>query len=300
MSEIIAPVYEFLLWNNCNNNCKFCHQKANKEKYPNKFLNDAGRMKSIKLVHEFISEGKLPEGSNVLFMGGELFDNELPSVLEENLLGLVHLIVSLMRFNRVGLFYMNSNLIYENTHLLFKFCDILTEAGMDERVRFTTSYDLAYRYATNDSRTLMERNMIVFNKSYPKFNKVANLIMTDVAVDGLLAYPQYLSSFKETYGFELIPFPYIILHEEMAATRGDIQNLLFKLNSTYPGFLDKYVKNVSLPQEKVIWEFNGTELVYQTAKDAECGHNENFRRVYKDDNRCFICDCLSLNQLVNP
>ena len=26
---IIKPIYEFLVWDNCSNNCQFCHQRNN-------------------------------------------------------------------------------------------------------------------------------------------------------------------------------------------------------------------------------------------------------------------------------
>jgi biotin synthase-like enzyme len=30
---IFKPIYEFLLWNNCNNNCKFCFQRKDPRLY---------------------------------------------------------------------------------------------------------------------------------------------------------------------------------------------------------------------------------------------------------------------------
>ena len=114
------PIYEFLLWNTCKNNCKFCHQKANKARFPGKFPDDEGKYKSIKLVEHYIKNGNCIDGSNILLMGGELFDTKLSEKTEYAFLQLIDTIVNRMYNQQTFLFYMNSNLIYEDLNLLYK------------------------------------------------------------------------------------------------------------------------------------------------------------------------------------
>ena len=48
--QVIKPIYEFILWDNCLNNCKFCWQKQQ-----NTFSTDEMRKKSVDLVIDFIN-----------------------------------------------------------------------------------------------------------------------------------------------------------------------------------------------------------------------------------------------------
>lgn len=293
---IQQPINEFLLWNNCNNHCKFCHQKANKTKYPGKFPDDKGKLKSIQLVKSFIEDGKVANGSHFLFMGGELFDTELSTETESAFLNLAAMVANRMIANLTGLLYLNTNLIYSDTSLLYKFLRTFTDKGLDNRLRLTTSYDIDYRYKNLQDKQTVEHNMQKISKDFPNVARVANCILTDKACEFLYSNLDFLSAFKQKYGFELNLIPYITLHQYMAPQRKDLLSLFVKLNTVYPGFIERYTDNLAVNQERILWEFNGNELIYASSKNADCGHNENFRRVYANDDRCFICDC---NQLFN-
>lgn len=294
----MQPINEFLLWNSCKNHCKFCHQKANRKKYPGKFPDDEGKLKSLQLVEKFIREGGTAPRSHILFMGGELFDSQMSPATRGAFKHLAQLVASRMLSGDTGLLYLNSNLIYQDTSLLHTILHVFNDKGLGSRVRFTTSYDLAYRYKDRHDRILAERNMREVSRCYPSMPRVANCIITDKACGFLMRYPILLNSFKELCGFELNLIPYIRLHDYMAPTRAEMLSLLLKMDETYPGYIDRYVSNLAVTQERVLWEFDGEKLVYASSKDAPCGHNENFRRVYRGDDRCFICDCLKLRDAV--
>ena len=67
----IKPITEFLLWDNCNNNCKFCFQRKN----PRLFSLD-GQKQILDNVLSFLNSDDYIKGSHVLVVGGELFDRE--------------------------------------------------------------------------------------------------------------------------------------------------------------------------------------------------------------------------------
>ena len=65
----MKKIYEFLLWDNCNNNCKFCWQRENPRLYDHNT-----RLIIIDEVIKFIKSDKFEKGSHILVCGGEIFD----------------------------------------------------------------------------------------------------------------------------------------------------------------------------------------------------------------------------------
>ena len=299
-------IYEFLLWNTCKNNCKFCHQKANKGRFPGKFPEDEGKYESIKLVEKYIKEGNCKDGSDILMMGGELFDTKLSEKTERAFIQLIDTIFTRLHNRKVFHFYFNSNLIYEDMSLLYKVLDRFFNFEHfcknghwkcfvpENLVYFTTSYDIAYRYRTEEDKHLVERNLKELSKRYPNLTKTANFILTDKGCEFLLNNPEFPREFQDEYGCRLNPIPYIILDPAMAAPRKTVQQTLLALNYVDPYFLETYIKNMNANRERILLEYDGTKLINASSKNASCGHNENFRRVYKDDSRCFICDCMNM------
>lgn len=302
----MEPIYEFLLWNTCKNNCRFCHQKANKARFPGKFPDDEGKYKSIKLVEQYIKNGNYIDGSDLLMMGGELFDTKLSEKTERAFMQLIDTIFTRLHNRKLFRFYFNSNLIYEDMDLLYKVLDRFYNFEKfcknghwkcfipENRVFFTTSYDIAYRYRTEDDRHLVEDNLKRLSKRYPHITKTANFILTDKGCEFLLSNPKFPREFEDEYGCRLNPIPYIILDPAMAATRKTVQQTLLALNYADPYFLRTYINSMKADKERILLEFDGTKLSNASSKNASCDHNENFRRVYKDDDRCFICDCMNM------
>lgn len=294
-----APIYEFLLWNNCNNNCKFCHQKANREKYPGKFTDDFGKHKSISLVSEFIQAGSIAPGSHFLLMGGELFDTKLSTRTEAAFLHLAIQVKTMMLTGLVGYFYLNSNLLYEDRTLLDKFLAIFKEVDLLKRVLFTTSYDFGpgFRFESKKDRAIAESNMLNISRDYPDMRRTANCILTAEACTFLSNNREYLGYFKQEFGFDINLIPYIRLGEGMAATRSTILSTLMDLDITSPGILERVKTTHTASPVKILWEFDGENLAYVTAKNANCGHSINFTKVYSDSVQCFICDIIQIYKL---
>ena len=301
------PIYEFLLWNTCKNNCKFCHQKANKARFPGKFPEDEGKYKSIRLVEQYIKQNNCENGSDILLMGGELFDTKLSEKTEREFMQLIDIIFTRLNNRKTFSFYFNTNLIYEDLTLLYKVLDRFYKYDRlcnnghyykpfvpENMIYFTTSYDIAYRYRTENDMQLFQNNLKKISKKYPNITKTANFILTDKGCEYLLHNPEFPREFRDEYGCRLNPIPYIILDPSMAATRKTVQSTLLALYYTDPYFLETYIRRMDAYRKRVLLEFDSTKLTNASSKNADCGHNENFRRVYKDDNRCFICDCLNL------
>ena len=70
----MKTIYEFLLWNNCGNNCKFCHQRAHERKIDDKILMPKEQIESLNKCKEFLESDKFEDGNHILLVGGEIFD----------------------------------------------------------------------------------------------------------------------------------------------------------------------------------------------------------------------------------
>ncbi len=110
--QVIKPIYEFILWDNCSNNCKFCWQKQQ-----NSYSTDEMKDRSIDLVKNFICSENFEIGSHVLLVGGEIFDT-MDHKICDKIKMLISLIIGKMIASEIDLFYINTNLLNTNFNLM--------------------------------------------------------------------------------------------------------------------------------------------------------------------------------------
>ena len=144
---MIKPIYEFLLWDNCNNNCKFCFQRKNGNTFSVK-----DKINSLGKVLEFLESDQYVKGSHILLVGGEIFDDSnLP--LKVIWMSYIEKIIAKMVSGDIDLLYINTNLIYEDLSLLKYLLTHIKEADLWNRFKFTTSYDIEGRFAIKKRET---------------------------------------------------------------------------------------------------------------------------------------------------
>ena len=141
----IKPIYEYLLWDNCKNHCSFCFLKKNSI-----LLKEEQKCEALKKALHLI-DTEFVKGSHVLFVGGELYDTITPKyeqTMKEAHSDIVHKIIE----NYIDLFYVNTNLIYEDLSLLDDLISKLQKNMLFDRLKFTTSFDLVGRFKTNKDK----------------------------------------------------------------------------------------------------------------------------------------------------
>ena len=121
----IKPIYEFLVWDNCNNNCKFCFQRENP-----RLFNQEGRKMVLDQTIKFIDSDTFKKGSHILICGGEIFDNPKDINI---LYDFFSQIIDRMNNGIIDLLYLNTNLIYENIAPLFNVLDNANLSGFVSR-----------------------------------------------------------------------------------------------------------------------------------------------------------------------
>lgn len=281
MSEY-KPIYEFLVWDNCNNNCKFCFQRENP-----RLFNKSKRQEILDEVLNFIQSDKFIKGSHILVCGGEIFDKPQDDL---QLNYFFTEIISLMVNDVIDLLYINTNLIYKITEGLEFLLRNIKANNLFDRLKFTTSYDLEGRFRTEESRKLMLNNLKWIKAKYPECNIVSNTILTKPVCESIINKEFSVKEFMEEYKCWVNLIPYIVLDESLTPSREQIFKALRMVGNECEGYLEKYVPNMSITQEKWLYMYKDNEFKFCSCElSPECGHSINFKR-YSNKGTCFCCD----------
>lgn len=274
-------IYEFLIWDNCNNNCSFCFQREKP-----RLFNHQKRAFILEEVIKFIQSDKFIKGSHILVCGGEIFDKP-QDILQLNCFFTE--ILNLMKMNVIDLLYINTNLIYKNLEGLDFLLRNIKANNFFDRLRFTTSYDLEGRFKTEDTKKLMLSNLVWINDKYPECKPVVNTILTKQVCQAILDKTFSLRAFMESYKCWINLIPYIILDNSLTASREQIFKALRAVEQECPNYLATYIPNMSITQEKLLYMYKNNGFQFCSCELAECGHSVNFKR-YSDKGTCFCCD----------
>ena len=297
------PIIEFLLWNDCeaHGKCAFCWQQAKHDS--SKFLNNEEKINSINCVQDFLYrnfsiqyDGKNKyTGNHILLVGGEIFDIKDTQVKDE-LMKLLTNIIFMMSLKEIDLLYLNTNLLYSDLSLLCWFLSIVQDYKLFDRLRFTTSWDLAGRFDIKEKEELFSKNIKYIKEKYPEIHIVVNSILTKQYCEKIIKDPTFVKDFQDTYKVQVNTIPYIVLTDWLAPTKGQVMKALLAINSVIPNYIRDYVNNFSLPQPKLLYEYNSTDkdLIYCSSDIDSCGHSENFKNYCTDHTKCYICDIKQL------
>lgn len=277
----MKKIYEFLLWDNCSNNCKFCWQRENPRIYDH-----LKRVEILTEVENFIKSDKFEKGSHILVCGGEVFDkpsdfSALNSFFSNRVQDMLNGVVDLL--------YINTNLIYTNIKGVYDMLTQLQQAGLISKVRFTTSYDIEGRFKNERDRTLMLTNLKTLKQKFPNLPIVVNTILTKQACGAILSNKFDVGQFMSDYDCWINFIPYIVLDNELTAPRELIFKTLNYVNGKCPGYLERYVPNMCIEQEKWLYMYKNNEFQFCSCKLSDCGHSENFKK-YSSGGTCFCCD----------
>lgn len=281
-------ITEYLAWNDCNNNCKFCWQRLKPKS------NTQQRLEAMKLIKEDMLSLDLPyEDSHVLFVGGELFF-EQDIETKNTLYDLFKCLFDLMYNKKVNRSYINTNLLYDPNYLLFPVLDMAAEKNLLQRLNFTTSGDESDRFIGikgDEKRHLFYSNLKALRQRYPKMNIMVNLILTKQFCDDVLRCGFDINRYEKDLGVIMNVIPYIKLKtDERTPSRDEVLSTIIKLDSQQPGYLKRTCDNhTSHPIRKLLHYENG-KLVDVSCDLNDCGHAINFNRCYSDSESCFACD----------
>ena len=315
----MKKIYEFLLWNNCGNNCTFCHQRAHERRIDDNILTPDEQIRSLLLCREFL-DTTFENGNHILLVGGEIFDIQNEQV-KKVLIDLIIHIKEKMCKNEIELLYVNTNLLYENTDLLDWFLSLYETNGLIKRIKFTTSYDMVGRFTSKARELLFYKNLKRLTDTYTDIKIVVNTVLTKEAckricedkfgADYLLEYLQNQGKNEHTikqwidyFKVKINTIPYIILDYDKAPsapTKKEVFETLLHIDAIIPGYLQEYSDNIGLKQEKLLFEYNkiNNSFVFCSSKMGNCGHSVNFQQSFGDSKECFPCQIAILAKYSN-
>jgi hypothetical protein len=273
-------MYEYVLWSNCGNHCKFCWQKNKNDNTT--FLTVEEKSSVLQALRNEVK--KLPY-CDLLIVGGEVF--EFNSFQEYMILHeLADFLFGLLISDKIRFLYLNTNLLYKRLEGVGAFLTkVATTPHLFNKIKFTTSFDIYGRFKNDNDKNLFLSNLDTLTYSFTNLHVIVNMILTKQFCVSQFNLKEFCTRYR--VGFHLIP--YITLHEEMRPKLTDIIECFSFVENMYPGYAKENAMNYDLKQEKYLFEYNKVDgFTNQIAPFNSCGHNNNFTRVLKD-NSCYIC-----------
>lgn len=286
---IVLPMHEFLLWNNCNNNCKFCWQRKDKQSTKRE------QIEAIDLTIAYLEDLK---DAHVLVIGGEIFA-EQDTTIKNRLQDLFLKIIQKMLINEIDNCYINTNLLYNLDSLLLPVLENFAKNSLIQRIHFTTSADDFGRFDNQVTKSLFYKNLLTIREKYPELYIICNIILTDNFCDMILTDEFNIKEYMLKYKVDVNTIPYIKYGTIVGApTREKALNTLLHIKQQDSDYLLRYLNNFLLGQEFNLHKYVNGKLMDVSADYNPCGHSENFTRCYSDSDNCFICDCAELRTLL--
>ncbi len=226
---MINNFVQFVLWHDCKNNCKFCH---------NKDFGDIDKNFALDYVSTKMNEPSTFDNFNELgFIGGEFFDTQLSDILiNKKFYSLMDKVVSLLKEKTIKKFYITTALMYGDLRYLRQFCEYVQAKHIDDYVLICTSYDTIGRFLSCDKRENWNRNMIWIHDKYPRIKVHTEIILTEDFMQRTLRNDFNISEFEKKY-FTTIDFisPHIVDFLHVAPEKRSKE----AYNEFIPGFFPK-------------------------------------------------------------
>lgn len=301
---MIGNMVQYAVLPNCTNSCKFCLCRDKR------VLSTEDIVKRVEDIADNLKyidwKGKFCKGISLL--GGEVYGYRDP-VYEEKYLFLVKNICNnVLKIAGPGSKYSTvTNGIYK-PDFLFRCADlIVSECGI-EYLDVNFSYDLKYRYSSEEARKQALRNINAFSKRY-NYKVGVQMILTQHVIDSVFNGSWSIKSFLENDipGNQLVfLYPHPVRSKDLELTdfffrRDDFLKFLLYLEANHPD-----IHSNTILSTKNSGTFKYTGLFYNDKGSdqpplladgkevlSECGHSILYK-CYSDSDKCMLCDILKL------
>lgn len=297
---------QYGVWPNCCNNCDFCLLR-NKE-----VLSKPKMLQQLDYIRKNITlidwAGEFSHGISLL--GGELFFTTDPEIQDSFILLIDDIIEKVLKVsqNPMCKFSTVTNGLY-SPEFLFRVCDRIADTVGVHFLDVNFSYDLKYRYTTEERRLLVLENINKFHERY-NYAVGVQMILTQYVIDMVNSGEFDIKDFKEN----IIPggvLSFLYPHEpntgkkldDFKFKRKDFLEFIVKLKNehytTYWAFSES-VKNsgvfkyTGMEDKKNPYDMpkltDGKEII-----NEKCGHSTLYQ-CYADSDKCMYCDLLNIGK----
>lgn len=285
---------------NCTNSCKFCLCRDKRVLTTEQIVHRIDRI--AENINYIDWTGKFCRGISLL--GGEVYGYK-DLLYEERYLSLVNDICQkILKPVGPGARYSTvTNGIYK-ADFLFRCADlIVSECGLDY-LDVNFSYDLKYRYRTEEARQLALSNINAFSKRYD-YRVGVQMILTQHVINSVFDDSWSMKSFieNEIPGNQLVfLYPHPIRSnglplEDFFFKRADFLKFLLYLEEHHP---DIHANTILSTKNSGTFKYTGLFYPEKGADQPpiladgkevlqECGHSVLYN-CYSDSDRCMLCD----------
>lgn len=191
MSETLENKNKFLqyeLWKDCCIGCKFCCNKGQP---------DLNKVESLQFVINKLDDEEVYDYNEIGFIGGEFFNREIEDEQVKSLF--YKMFEKLTKFDHIEKIYITTALIYDCNKLLFPFLTYLREIGILNKCLLCTSYDIAYRFYTEERKSLWKANVLKLHELYPELRLHTEIIVTQHFINAVLNDEFSITEFKKEF-----------------------------------------------------------------------------------------------------
>lgn len=301
---------QYDLWNNCSNSCDFCLI------YRKRILNNEQMIERIDQIIDninYVGDRWTTQFSDgISLLGGEVyFITDLK--VQEKLMELIdHIINKILLPNKVlghiCKYSTVTNGIYQ-PDLLFRMIDRIVEKVGIEFVDVNFSYDLKYRFHTEESRLLCLENMRKFSKRY-NYRIGAQMVVTEYLIDMINNKEFDIGEFQN----KIVPnsiVEFLYPHEvhtgkvldDFQFPRDKFLRFLIWLKANYYENFINYCDSIN---NSSIFKYTGLYINADWSMEIEpklsdgkeiinpnCNHSVLYQ-CYKDSDKCILCDILKI------
>lgn len=295
---------QYGLWSNCTNRCDFCLLRERDYISKEEQLH---RLKYVKNNLDYVDwDNQFKDGISLL--GGELYgitDKEI----QESFLELIDKIIEKIIKPHPQAFYSTvTNGIY-NPEFLFKVIDKFDSQGLINQTDTNFSYDLKYRFHTEQSRLLCIENIKKYNQRYTKPASVQMILTQNLINEYNSGNFEFNSFRKEVLGGAslYLLYPHKVRTGKVLTdfnfNRHDLIKFVLDIKQKYPDMCSSFILSV-INSSKFKYTgyyvrdplYNESDYSQQPVLDEdksdtnpECGHSTLYQ-CYADCNRCMLCD----------
>lgn len=290
---------------NCTNRCDFCLME-DKRTLP---LSDIlARIDKIAENIDYV-DWKNTFFRGISLLGGEVYGYREPQYEERFLSLLKNICDKILKVSPLARYSTVTNGIYK-PDFLFKCIDLVANECSIDQVDVNFSYDLKYRYHTEESRKLALANINAFHERY-NYHVGVQMILTQHVINSVFSGAWDIKKFEEEEipGNQLVfLYPHPIKSNADAFLpdfffkRADFLKFLLYLEKNFP---DIHMNTILSTKHSAVFKYTGCfdpekpgsqQPVLADGKEIlqpECGHSVLYK-CYSDSDKCMLCDIKNL------
>lgn len=182
---------QYEMWKDCHLGCKFCCNKG---------APDLNKIQSLTFILEKLDDKEVADFNEIGFIGGEFFNGEIEDITVRSLFYKVFdKCAEMINNGTKDKLYITTALEYDMDLYLIPFLNHLKEKGILDKTLICTSYDIAYRFHTQEREDLWKHNMLKLHELYPELGLHTEIIMTQFFIDAVLNDEFSITAFQEKY-----------------------------------------------------------------------------------------------------